>query len=668
MTNSTQSRPNRDRIARLVLDNADDFGIFTTDLEGCVTSWNIGAERLLGWSEDEMLGQDACVIFTPEDLAADACGMEMRTAEKEGRAVDERWHVKKDGSRFFASGLLMRIEDDGRHIGYLKILRDRSELREAQEERLIALEQSEARLRLALDAAKMAIWELDLQKQQLTPSAELAAFLNVSVDDLSDIEKVRANYHPDDRERVRSEGQVALSRGDRQFETEFRFYRGPDDLRWFLLRADVSYLEDGEPHRVLGALVDITHRKSAEEALRKLNQNLEEEVRARTSELLQAEESLRQSQKMEAIGQLTGGVAHDFNNLLTIIRSSVDLLRRPDFSEDRKQKYMTAISDTVDRAATLTSQLLAFARRQALAPAVFDVAAQTIRIADMLNTVTGARVRVDVDADCTSCFANADPTQFETALVNLAVNARDAMRGEGVLTIRVSTVPELPALRAHAAGEGTYVAVEVSDTGVGISPENLPRIFEPFFTTKAVGKGTGLGLAQVFGFAKQSGGDVQVESKVGAGSTFTLYLPQTADRIVPATGSVSSSQGPDVKRRILVVEDNVQVGEFATQLLEELGHSTVLAQNAHEALEVLGEKASEFDLVFTDIVMPGMSGIQLAKEVGRLYPGLRVILTSGYSDVIAREGTNGLPILQKPYSLERLTRFVQATDEGGAVT
>jgi CheY-like chemotaxis protein len=360
---------------------------------------------------------------------------------------------------------------------------------------------------------------------------------------------------------------------------------------------------------------------------------------------------------MEAIGQLTGGVAHDFNNLLTIIRSSVDLISRPDFAEERKPRYIQAISETVDRAAKLTGQLLAFARRQSLDPQVFDAAERTRRTAEMVNTVAGARIRLELEADCDACFVEADAAQFETAIVNLAVNARDAMDGEGVLGISVSTAEGLPSIRGHHPAGGDYVAISVSDTGTGIGVEALPHIFEPFFTTKEVGRGTGLGLSQVYGFAKQSGGDVQVQSEVGRGTRFTLYLPRVPAP-PPGEGQAEPKTVESVGQRILVVEDNIEVGEFATQLLEELGHRTSLAPNGMAALEILRDRAGDFDLVFTDVVMPGMSGVELAEEVRRLYPTLRVVLTSGYSHVLAREGTHGFELLRKPYSIESLTRLI----------
>ncbi|MCJ2083503.1 PAS domain-containing protein [Methylobacterium sp. J-090] len=376
--------------------------------------------------------------------------------------------------------------------------------------------------------------------------------------------------------------------------------------------------------------------------------------------LFEAEEALRQSQKLEAVGQLTGGVAHDFNNLLTIIRSSVDFLRRPDLSEERRTRYMDAVSDTVDRAAKLTGQLLAFARRQALKPQVFDVGRQVAAVADMLDTVTGARIRVVTRVPDVPCFAKADLSQFETALINMAVNARDAMDGEGTLTLRLVCASGLPAIRGHAGSAGPFAAVSLTDTGSGIPPDQIARIFEPFFTTKEVGKGTGLGLSQVFGFAKQSGGDVDVESTVGGGTTFTLYLPEIE---ATASDEPAAFHGDETFRtgdgqRVLVVEDNVEVGRFATQILEDCGYRTTWATNAEEALDTLGPDGAGFDVVFSDVVMPGMGGIELARLLQRRLPDMPVLLASGYSHVLAQDGLDGFELLHKPYSADQLSHIL----------
>ncbi|BDL39078.1 PAS domain-containing protein [Methylorubrum sp. GM97] len=384
------------------------------------------------------------------------------------------------------------------------------------------------------------------------------------------------------------------------------------------------------------------------------------EQRERTMLLEQAEEALRQSQKLEAVGQLTGGVAHDFNNLLTIIRSSVDFLRRPNLPEERRNRYMDAVSDTVDRAAKLTGQLLAFARRQTLKPEVLEVGAQLRAVADMLDTVTGARIRVVTEAPDAPCFVRADLSQFETALINMAVNARDAMEGEGTLTLRLDCAEGMPPIRGHAAAPGFFAAVSVVDTGCGIAAEQVGRIFEPFFTTKPVGQGTGLGLSQVFGFAKQSGGDVDVTSELGRGTTFTLYLPEVEGVIRDEPSEVRDGEAFPTGdgQCVLVVEDNVEVGRFATQILEDFGYRTTWAANAEEALEKLGSDGAGFDAVFSDVVMPGMGGFELAKILQRRLPHLPVLLASGYSHVLAQDGPDGFELLHKPYSADQLGRIL----------
>ncbi|TVV74526.1 PAS domain-containing protein [Sphingomonas solaris] len=402
-----------------------------------------------------------------------------------------------------------------------------------------------------------------------------------------------------------------------------------------------------------------TERRRTEQALAALAASLEQQVVARTGELQHAEDALRQSQKMEAVGQLTGGVAHDFNNLLTVIRSATDLLKRPDLTPERQARYIDAISDTADRAAKLTGQLLAFARRQALRPEVIDVGQSLTVISDMLGTLTGSRIRIGIDLPETACFTNVDPSQLDTALVNMAVNARDAMDGAGRIDIAVRPAAFIPAVRSHPAVEGQYVAISMTDTGSGIAPDKLERIFEPFFTTKGVGQGTGLGLSQVFGFAKQSDGDIVVESEVGRGTTFTLYLPRAEEEEIVPAGEAVEALADGHGTCVLVVEDNSEVGTFTTQSLAELGYVTVWAANAQEALAELAKDASRIDIVFSDVVMPGMNGIELGKEIRARYPDLPVVLTSGYSNVLAQDGTHGFELLHKPYSVEQLSRILR---------
>jgi PAS domain S-box-containing protein len=497
--------------------------------------------------------------------------------------------------------------------------------------------------------------EYDILANRLMPTPELTELLGLNEEQLSDTEDIFSRYQPGDRERVRENARIALAEGRSHFEAEFRFLTGRNELRWLMLRAKIVR-HGGAAQRVIGVIFDVSIRKQAEEALRNLTDTLEEQVLARTEELLRAEEALRQSQKMEAIGQLTGGVAHDFNNMLTIIRASVDLLQRPEVSETKKQRYLSAISNTVDRATTLTGQLLAFARRHPLKPEVFDVAARLAKLRPMIETLVGPRVRLEVQTLSDGCTVEADAAQFETAIVNMAGNARDALDGEGDLTIRLDRIAQLPPMPGHDPLTGEFVTVSVIDNGRGIEPEALTHIFEPFFTTKPVGKGTGLGLSQVYGFARQSGGDVRVDSAPGEGACFTLYLPWTAAAdSVPDTVSAPAPARPS--KRILLVEDNAAVGNFAKGLLDDLGHQAVLASSGEDALAVL-LKDDGFDLVFSDVVMPGMSGIELGEHIRKLYPDLRVVLTSGYSQLLAEQGRHGFDLVQKPYSIDSLTAAI----------
>lgn len=395
------------------------------------------------------------------------------------------------------------------------------------------------------------------------------------------------------------------------------------------------------------------------QTVQRANQTLEERVAERTRELERANDALRQAQKMEAIGQLTGGIAHDFNNLLTVIQGSAELLGRPDLPEEKRARYIAAIADTSERAARLTSQLLSFARRQALEPVNFNIAERIEAMRDLLQPIMGSRVNLAVRIECEQCWVRADPNQFDSAIVNMCVNSRDAMANEGQLTILVDATEHIPGEEGAPSADG-FAAVSISDSGRGIGREHIERIFEPFFTTKEAGHGTGLGLSQVFGFAKQSGGEVRVESNPGEGATFTLFLPRIAASADSKNAGTAKLRSPTkADGRILVVEDNPSVSEFATHLLSELGYEAVAAPNGAAALELM-DQGHSFDAVFTDVVMPGISGIELARALRLRDPYLPILLTSGYSDVVAEGGTHGFPLLQKPYSAEAVGDAIAA--------
>jgi PAS domain S-box-containing protein len=457
----------------------------------------------------------------------------------------------------------------------------------------------------------------------------------------------------------------SLASGER-FEMIFPL-KGHDGMyRHFLTRVLPIRDEAGKIIRWFGTNTDITERREAEAALEARvatrTRDLEEalaRLQAEAVERERMESALRQSQKLEAIGQLTGGVAHDFNNLLTVIRSSVEFLRREDLPEHRRRRYIDAIAITSERAASLTAHLLAFARRQPLRSQVFDIAEKVEATVEMLRTVVGSRIKLKVES-AGAIFVKADAVQFETALINMAVNSRDAMQGEGEITIRIVATEGIPPLRGNPALSGAYAMVSLSDTGSGIPPRLLDRIFEPFFTTKEVGKGTGLGLSQVYGFAKQSGGDIRVESHVGEGTTFTLYLPRASHaELTIFNPEVPEGQEGPAQGRVLMIEDNEQVGEYAAQMLEDLGYSVELVGDAASALSLLEKEPHGFDVVFSDVVLPGpIDGVQLARLLARRRPDLPVVLTTGYSDALTDGLDAGIELLRKPYSVEMLSRLM----------
>jgi PAS domain S-box-containing protein len=403
--------------------------------------------------------------------------------------------------------------------------------------------------------------------------------------------------------------------------------------RWFDFQMRPVRNEQGSVVGIVPEALDVTERRAAEEAV-------------------------RHSQKMEAIGQLTGGVAHDFNNLLMIIRASADLLRRNNLPPERSRRYVDAISDTADRAAKLTNQLLVFSRQHPLRRDVFDVSDRLRRVSEMLQTVIGSRIAFALNIGESPLAVEADANQFETAMVNLVANARDAMNGQGSLNIEISrSHGSEPVATGTTTGE--FVMVAVSDTGCGIPADNVDKIFEPFFTTKEVGRGTGLGLSQVYGFVQQSGGKVTVDSTVGTGTTITLCLPLSSKPIEPSKDNLAPSDEPRIRGCVLVVEDNAQVGEFSSQLLHDLGYQTVLASNAEEALQLVDKEPHRFAIIFSDVVMPGLDGVSFGRKIRQRLPHMPFVLTSGYSQVLGDESQLGFELLQKPYSVEGLSRVLQ---------
>jgi signal transduction histidine kinase len=382
------------------------------------------------------------------------------------------------------------------------------------------------------------------------------------------------------------------------------------------------------------------------EALAQANELLEEQI----GERAKAEEQLRQSQKMQALGQLTGGIAHDFNNLLTVIQGSADMLCRPEVTAAKRIRFAQAIVQAATNAASLTSQLLAFARRQPLKPEQLDVNALIREMDDLIDRTMGERIRVVTELRSLACRVETDRAQLQSAILNIASNARDAMADGGVLTIRTRD--------ETGENDQAMIALDISDSGEGMDAETMDRIFEPFFTTKATGRGTGLGLSQVYGFASQSGGEVRVESAPGEGTTLTLLLPCTDFGEIATEASGGAEIVHHSTADILVVEDNEDVGAFAETMLTELGHRVTRASSGEEALDL--SRQHKFDVVLSDVVMPGMGGLKLAETLAAEQPRLPVVLATGYSQEIAEAGSSGRPVILKPYRLATLSHALAA--------
>jgi PAS domain S-box-containing protein len=609
-----------------------------------------------------MMGQTCDRIFTDEDRDAGTPAKEMEVAGHVGKSVNERWHVRRNGDRFWGSGLMMPLLDAAGAIdGFTKIMRDRT------------TERSTEQRYNALTAALPGLMFITDTGGQLTDTNALfQSYTGRSSAEL-DGDRWHETLHDEERDEVVELWRQSVKSGE-PFRARYRVRDTDGNYRCFDCRATASRDEEGRIVRWMGTCLDVENDARARVALERLNVALEHKVTQGTDDLasaieelqgeiaqrIDAEEALRQAQKMEAIGQLTGGVAHDFNNLLTVILGSAELLRKSDIADEKRQRYISAIVDTAERASALTAQLLAFARRQPLVPELFDVGQKLTDMGQLLETTLGPKVRYALDIRCEPCHVLADPSQFDTAVLNLAVNARDAMEGEGCLAITVSAADLVPAIRGHGIRRGKFIKVTVDDSGPGISREQADRVFEPFYTTKNIGKGTGLGLSQVHGFSKQSGGDIAVEESPGGGARFSLYLPSENGTPKPdVIGEIASSRRlGDGQGSVLIVEDNEMVGQFAADLLGDLGYVTTWAQDAAGALELLANDAERFDIVFSDIVMPGMSGIDLAHMIRSDHPHLPIILTSGYSHVLAEEGNHGFEVLRKPYSAQSLTRIL----------
>jgi PAS domain S-box-containing protein len=628
---SDDSRAEGDRRFRTLVEQVREYAIFMADPEGRPTTWNEGVKRLLGYEEHEFLGQAMDALFTPEDRARGVPQLEFRTAAAEGRASDDRWLMRKDGSRFWAEGITARLNDpSGQLLGFSKVFRDLTQEKEAQDR----LRDSQERLRVALVAARMGIWRLHVPTATQRLDGSMARLLGLGEGEVVEsYELCREHIHPEDRERVDAAFAGVLKDGG-EMHVEFRVIKPDGSIRWLLDHGEVVRDPSGTVEYLTGAAVDVTERRTAEERL-------------------------VEAQRMDAVGRLAGGVAHEINNMMTVILGfSAMLLDTPDSTHEAEVRQ---IHRAADRAAAITAQLLAFGRRQLLRPQVLDLNELIRGLETMLRRVLGE------DKDFAAHLADdpghvrADPRQLEQVLLNLTLNARDAMPNGGNFTISTQrvTLPRREGARplGDELSPGDYVRLTISDSGHGMDAATAARVFEPFFTTKPVGQGTGLGLATAFGIVRQSGGTVRVYSNPGEGTTFHIYLPQVADDATPPASKRALPREVHGSGTVLVVEDEAMVRNFTCRVLAEHGYRCIEAADGAAALNIIQGRGDSIDAVVTDVVMPNIGGGTLARHLAEVRPGVPVLFTSAYTsqEVIYRGLiSSDAPFLQKPFTPEAL--------------
>jgi len=515
------------------------------------------------------------------------------------------------------------------------------------------LRESEERLRLAVDNADVGFWDVDVVHNALIWSPCTRAMFGISADIPVTMQDFFDGLHTADRERTAAAYAAAVDPDKRAlYDVEYRTVGKEDGIiRWVAAKGRGVFDASGTCLRIAGTAVNVTARKLAEEALRELNLTLETRILDAIREREEAQEALRHSQKMEAMGQLTGGVAHDFNNLLTPIVGSLDLLQRKGVGGEREQRLISAAIQSADRAKTLVQRLLAFARRQPLQPVAVDVGKLVTGMSSLVSSTTGPTIEVVVKIPKDLPFARADPNQLEMAILNLAVNARDAMPDGGVLSISASAEQIGPGDRSGLKS-AKYVRLSVADTGAGMDEATLARAIEPFYSTKGIGKGTGLGLSMVHGLASQLGGALDIRSRPKHGTTVELLLPESA--VIPASEIGSERMVAHVGcGTALVVDDEQLVRMSTSEMLIDLGYSVVEASCGEEAMRLIGA-GMKFDVLVTDHLMPGMSGTDLATAVRSLKPDARVLVVSGYAK--SEEIDPALPRLAKPFRKDELAQ------------
>jgi len=648
------------------------MGSWEWDLAARRQSWDEGQHRIFGVEPDRFAPTEDAVfaLVHPEDR--DRLRLLASEAVQRGRAYDAEFRVRRpDGEiRWCVIGAAPTADASGRPSRISGVTLDITERKAAE----TALRESEERLRIAQETSGIGIWDWDLASERIIWIGDVYRTWGL---DQGAPETPRAAFarvvHPEDQERVWAAIQAAL-RAEARYESEFRIERPDGSLRWLASKGEVIRDASGRPVRMIGTDTDITERHRAAEVLAAANAELERRVEERTREREAALAQVHEMQKMESLGKLTGGVAHDFNNLLMAVLGNLSLLRKRLPQDPRMLRLLDGAVQGAERGATLTKRMLAFARRQELKPETVNLGQLVNGMADLLGRSLGPVVEIATDCLDDLPPIRVDPNQLELALLNLAVNARDAMPLGGRVAISGRHVPDGTGTPAEL-GCGSYVCIAVSDTGTGMDEAILKRATEPFFTTKGVGKGTGLGLSMVHGLAAQSGGAMRIASRIGSGTTVELWLPVAVGAeepgiALPVVRAEAGASVPAVRAcRILVVDDDPLIAAGTSAMLEDLGHTTLEALSAMRALELL-EADAIVDLVVTDHAMPGMTGIELAQEIKAKWPDIPVLLTTGYADLPEGEATD-LPRLAKPYKQEELalhlTRMLERTRASNVV-
>ena len=632
---------------QLLVDAVVDYAIYMLDLEGRVVSWNSGGVRLKGYTAGEIIGQSFSRFYTPEDQKAGAPQRALRTARETGRFHADGWRVRKDGTRFWASVVIDAIRnEDGELLGFAKITRDVTERQLATQ----TLLDGESRYRRLIEAVvDYAIFQLDANGLIATWNPGAQRIKGYTEPEIIG-KHLSTFYTEEDKKAGVPHRALETAAKTGKYEAEGWRVRKGGSTFWASVVIDAIRDEVGNLIGFAKVTRDITERLEANKKLQTV------------------QEHLALAQKMEAVGQLSGGIAHDFNNLLMIVIGNLETAQHQALKPPIIPALSRALSNAMrgaQRAAALTGRLLAFSRRQALDPKPTDVNKFLSGSTDFLQRALGERVQVEIVGAAGLWWVEVDQNQLESALINLSINARDAMPNGGKLTIEGANIwvdedysrlnPELPT--------GQYVVICVTDTGSGMPPDVLNRAFEPFFTTKELGQGTGLGLSQVYGFVKQSGGHIKIYSELDQGTTVKIYFPRlranTPDEIVEVDQPVV---GAEEAETILVVEDDSDVRAYLADVLRGLDYHVVTAPNAEAALDLL-RSDKPVDLLLTDIIMPGWNGRDLSNQAERLRPGLRVLFMTGYSrNAVVHQGRldEGVDLLQKPVSQAQLAMRVRA--------